>query len=65
LAEVLTNPHRKNLAHYETYHRVVTTKGKRRLRVFDDRVLEPKKDEVTGQWRKQLMICNPHQILFG
>jgi len=41
--------------------------------VFENRVLrrifEPKRDEVTGQWRKlhnaELNICTPHQILFG
>ena len=41
--------------------------------MFENRVLrrifEPKRDEVTGQWRKlhnaELNICTPHQILFG
>jgi len=45
----------------------------RGLRVFENRVLRrvfgPKKDEITGEWRKlhneSLMICTPHQILFG
>jgi len=45
----------------------------RGLRVFKNRVLRrvfgPKKDEITGEWRKlhneSLMICTPHQILFG
>jgi hypothetical protein len=44
-----------------------------RLRVFENRVLRgifgPKKEEVMGEWRNctmwSLMICNPHQILFG
>jgi len=44
------------------------------LRVFENRVLMrifgPKRDEVTGEWRKlhnerSLMICTAHQILFG
>jgi len=33
------------------------------------RIFGPKRDEVTGEWRKlhneELMICTPHQILFG
>jgi hypothetical protein len=44
-----------------------------RLRVFENRVrrriFEPKRDEVTGEWRKlhteELMICTAHPILFG
>jgi len=44
-----------------------------RLRVFENRVLRkifgPKRDEVTGEWRKHvmrsLMICTPHPIFFG
>jgi hypothetical protein len=40
---------------------------KSRLRVFENRVLRrifgPKRYEVTGEW--SLMICTPHQILFG
>jgi len=43
------------------------------LRVFENRVLRrifgPKRDEVTGKWRKlhneSLMICTAHLILFG
>jgi hypothetical protein len=38
----------------------------RRQRVL--RVLGPKKDEVTGEWRKlyteELQICTPHLVLF-
>jgi len=42
-----------------------------RLRVFENRVLrrifEPKRDDVTGEWRKlnkrNLMICTAHPIL--
>ena len=45
----------------------------RRLRVFENRVLRrtfgPKRDEVTGEWRKlhngNLMTCTPHPIFFG
>jgi hypothetical protein len=44
-----------------------------RLRVFENRVLRRifglKRDEVTGEWRRihnrELMLCTPHQILFG
>jgi hypothetical protein len=42
------------------------------LRVFENmmlrRIFGPKRDEVTGEWRKllrSLMICTPHPILFG
>ena len=43
------------------------------MRVFENRALRrifgPKRDEVTGKWRKlnirSLMICTPHPILFG
>ena len=43
-----------------------------RLKVFENRVVRgifgPKRDEVTGEWRKlhneELMICTPHPILF-
>jgi hypothetical protein len=45
----------------------------RSLRVFENRVPKiifgSKTDEVTGEWRKlhneKLMICTPHQIIFG
>jgi hypothetical protein len=41
--------------------------------MFENRVLrrifEPKKDEVTGEWRKlhnvELIMFTPHQILLG
>ena len=44
-----------------------------RLRVFENRVLRrifgPKRDEVTGEWRKlhneELMICTAHPKLCG
>jgi len=43
-----------------------------RLRVFENSVLRrifgPKRDEVTGEWRKlirSLVIRNSHRILFG
>jgi len=43
------------------------------LGVFENRVLRkifgPKRDEVTGEWKilhnEKLIICTPHQILFG
>jgi len=42
------------------------------LREFESRVLRrifgPKREKVTGEWRKilrSLMICSPHPILFG
>jgi hypothetical protein len=42
------------------------------LRVFESRVLRrifgPKRDEVTGEWRKllrSLMICTADPIFFG
>jgi hypothetical protein len=45
----------------------------RRLWVFEKKVLRrvfgPKKDDVTGEWRKlhneELMICTPYPILCG
>jgi len=44
-----------------------------RLRVFENKVLrrifEPKRDKVTGSGEncvmRSLMICTPHQMLFG
>jgi len=56
---------------YETWSLILTSG--RRLRVFANRMLGrvfgPKRDEVTGEWRKlhnvrSLVICS-HQILFG
>ena len=52
---------------------LLTLREERRLRVFENRVLRkvfgPKRDEVTGEWRKlhneEVMICAAHQILFG
>jgi hypothetical protein len=29
------------------------------------RMFGPKKDEVTGERRRSLKLCTPHQILFG
>ena len=51
----------------------LTLREERRLRVFENMVLRrtfgPKRDEVTGEWRKlnneELMICTVHQILCG
>jgi hypothetical protein len=51
----------------------LTLGEERRQRVFENRILRrvfgPKRDEVTGEWRKlhneKLAICTPHQILFG
>jgi hypothetical protein len=45
----------------------------RRLRAFENKVLRrlfgPKRDEVTGEWRKfitrSLMICTPHHYCAG
>ena len=50
----------------------LTLREERRLRVFENKVLRrmfgPKRDEVTGEWRKlhneDLMICTPHSVLF-
>jgi len=50
----------------------LTLREKRRLRVFENRVLKrvfgPKRDDVTGEWRKlhkrNSMTCTPHQTLF-
>jgi len=46
-----------------------TLREESRRRVFENRVLRrilgPKREEVTGEWRKSLMICTPHGILFG
>ena len=44
-----------------------------RLKIVENRVLRkifgPKRDEVTGEWRKicneELMICTPHRVFFG
>ena len=51
----------------------LTLRYERRLRMFENRVLRrifwPKGEEVTGKWktytRRSLVICTPHQILFG
>ena len=51
----------------------LTLREERRLRVFEYRVLRrifgPKRDEVTRSGEnyimRSLMICTPHQILFG
>jgi hypothetical protein len=52
----------------------LTIREERSLRVCENRVLRifgPKRDEATGYWRKlhklmrSLVICTPHQILFG
>jgi hypothetical protein len=48
-----------------------TLREEHRLRVFENRVLrkiyEPKKDEVTGEWRKlhKNLLFTLHQISFG
>ena len=50
-----------------------TLRDKRRLRVFENRVLRrifgPKRDEVTREWRKlhneDLKICTLHPISLG
>jgi len=51
----------------------MTLREERRLKVFENgvwrRIFGPKRDEVTGEWRKlhneELRICIPHPILCG
>jgi len=51
----------------------VILREEHRLRVLENRVLRkifgPERDKVTGGWRRlhneHLMICTPHQILYG
>jgi hypothetical protein len=49
----------------------LTVKEERKLRVFENsllRILGPKRDEVTREWKnymRSLTICTPHPILFG
>ena len=51
----------------------LTLREERGLRVFKNRVLRrvfgPRRDEVTGEWRKlyneNLVICTPYRILSG
>jgi len=51
----------------------LTMRQKRRLRLFESRVLKrtfgPKRDAIIGEWRKLhnegSMICTPYSILFG
>jgi len=47
----------------------LTLREECRLRVSENgvlrRILGPKREEVTGEWGRSLMICTPHQILFG
>ena len=51
----------------------LTLREERRLRVFENRVLRrvlgPKRDEVTREWRKlhneASVICTPYRILCG
>ena len=51
----------------------LTLREEHRLREFENRVLRrifgPKRDEMTGEWRKlhtrNLMICITHPLLFG
>jgi hypothetical protein len=51
----------------------LTLWDERKTRVFENmvlrRIFQPKKDEVTGEWRKlhneKFMICTPHPLLFG
>ena len=50
-----------------------TLREEHRLRVFENRVVRrifgPERDEVKGSGenyiKKSLMICTPHQIMFG
>jgi hypothetical protein len=47
-----------------------TSREERKMRIFETRVLKrifgPKRDEVTGEWRRlhnrELYACIPHQI---
>jgi len=56
---------------WETWY--LTLMEERRLRVFENRILRrifgPKRDTVTGSGenyiQRSLMVCVPHQILFG
>jgi len=58
---------------YECETWSLTLSEERRLRVSENRVLRrvfgPKRDEVTGDWRKlhneEIMISTSHQIFFG
>jgi hypothetical protein len=38
-------------------------------RVLWRRIFGPRRDDVTGEWRKlhneELIVCTPHQIFFG
>jgi hypothetical protein len=51
----------------------LTLVGEGMMRVFEKRVLRrilgPKRDEVTGEWKKlhneSLMFCNTHPLFFG
>ena len=51
----------------------LTLREERKLRVSENMVLRrifgPRRDEVTGEWRRlhneDLMICTPHPILCG
>jgi hypothetical protein len=48
----------------------LTLREERGLRVFERRILRPKRDEVTGEWRKLLNeelndLYTAHSILFG
>jgi hypothetical protein len=68
LDEVLTTPHNENIPCYEIFSKPrtwtlygcetwsLTLREERRLRVFKNRVSRrifgPKRDEVTGEWRK-------------
>jgi hypothetical protein len=42
----------------------LTLKEERRLRVVR-RIFGPKRDEVTWEIRRSLMICTPHPTFFG
>ena len=51
----------------------LTAREERKLKVFENMVLRrifgPRRDEVTGKWRRlqneELNCCTPHQILCG
>jgi len=51
----------------------LTLREERKLRVFENmvlrRIFEPRRDEVTGEWRRlhneELNDCTPHPIMCG
>jgi hypothetical protein len=54
---------------YECETRSLTLREGHRLRMFENRVLGPKRDEMTEGWRKlhdeNFIVCTFHQTLSG